>query len=85
VPFPGDELATLPIVHYARNLLEMVSLAKCKELVAYLRGVFAAPDRKQTLAIASTVAEKWREKSREKVGCHLEEHIEECLTGFPSV
>ncbi len=31
------------------------------------------------------MAEKWREKSHEKVACHLEEHIEECLSclAFP--
>jgi transposase-like protein len=31
------------------------------------------------------VAQKWRGKGIEKVACHLEEHIEECLTclAFP--
>jgi putative transposase len=72
-------------VHYARNLLGMVGHAKRKELAADLRGIFAAPDREQALGIASTVAEKWREKGHEKVACHLEEHIEECLSclAFP--
>jgi transposase-like protein len=72
-------------VHYARNLLGMVSLAKRKELGADLRGIFAAPDREQAFGIASSVAEKWRKKGHEKVSCHLEEHIEECLTclAFP--
>jgi putative transposase len=72
-------------VHYARNLLGMVGHAKRKELAADLRGIFAAPDREQALGIASTVAEKWREKGHEKVACHLEEHIEECLSlAWPS-
>jgi putative transposase len=72
-------------VHYAKNLLGMVGHAKRKELAADLRGIFAAPDREQALGIASTVAEKWREKGHEKVACHLEEHIEECLSwlAFP--
>jgi len=72
-------------VHYARNLLGMVGHAKRKELGADLRGIFAAPDREQALGIASTVAEKWHKKGHEKVACHLEEHIEECLTclAFP--
>ena len=72
-------------VHYARNLLGMVSFAKRKELGADLRGIFAAPDREQALRIASSVAEKWHKKGHEKVACHLEEHIEECLTclAFP--
>jgi putative transposase len=66
-------------VHYARNLLGMVGQAKRKELGADLRGIFAAPEREQALGIASTVAEKWREKGHKKVAEHLEEHIEECL------
>lgn len=47
--------------------------------------IFAATSREQALAIASSVAEKWRGKGHEKVACHLEEHIEECLTclAFP--
>jgi putative transposase len=72
-------------VHYARNLLGMVGAARRKELGADLRAIFAAPDRKQALTIASSVAEKWRKKDNEKVACHIEEHIEECLTclAFP--
>jgi putative transposase len=72
-------------VHYARNLLGMVGAARRKELGADLRAIFAAPDRKQALTIASSVAEKWRKKGNEKVACHIEEHIEECLTclAFP--
>jgi putative transposase len=72
-------------VHYARNLLGMVSFAKRKELGADLRGIFAASDREQALGFTLPVAEKWREKGHEKVACHLEEHIEECLTclAFP--
>jgi putative transposase len=72
-------------VHYARNLLGMVSFAKRKGLGADLRGIFAASDREQALGITLSVAEKWRGKGHEKVACHLEEHIEECLTclAFP--
>lgn len=72
-------------VHYARNLLGMVSFAKRKELGADLRAIFAAPDRERALGIASSVAEKWRKKGHEKVAEHIEEHIEECLTylAFP--
>jgi putative transposase len=72
-------------VHYARNLLGMVSYARRKELAADLRGVFAAPDRRSALELASSVADRWRGKGHEKVACHLEEHIEECLTclAFP--
>jgi transposase-like protein len=72
-------------VHYARNLLGMVSFAKRKELGADLRGIFAATSREQALGIASSVAKKWREKCNEKVAEHLEEHVEECLAclAFP--
>jgi putative transposase len=71
--------------HYARNLLGMVGYVKRKELAADLRAIFAAPDRKQALTIASTVAEKWRKKGNEKVAERIEEHVEECLTclAFP--
>ena len=58
----------------------MVSFAKRKELGADLRGIFAASDREQALGIALTVADNWWGKGHEKVGSHLEEHIEECLT-----
>jgi putative transposase len=72
-------------VHYARNLLGMVGHARRKELGTDLRAIFAAPERKQALAIAASAAEKWRKKGNEKVACHLEEHIEECLSclAFP--
>jgi len=72
-------------VHYARNLLGMVSYASRKELAADLRAIFAAPAREQALQIALSVAEKWRKKDKEKVAEHLEEHLEECLTclSFP--
>jgi hypothetical protein len=74
-------------VHYARNLLGMVGHARRKELGTDLRAIFAAPDRKQALTIAASVAEKWRQKGNEKVAEHLEEHIEECLSclAFPRV
>jgi putative transposase len=73
-------------VHYARNLLGMVSHAKRKELAADLRGIFAAPDSSSALKLASSVANKWRlEKGSEKVAEHVEERIEECLSclAFP--
>ena len=72
-------------VHYARNLLGMVGHAKRKELAADLRGVFAAPDRRSALELASSVAQKWREKGYEKLAEHIEEHVEECLSclAFP--
>jgi putative transposase len=72
-------------VHYTRNLLGMVSHAKRKELAADLRGVFAAPNRRSALELASCVAQKWRDKGYGKLACHLEEHIEECLSclAFP--
>lgn len=72
-------------VHYARNLLGVVSPAKRKELAADLRGIFAAPERRAALELASSVAEKWRQKGHEKVADHLEGHLEECLSclSFP--
>ncbi len=72
-------------VHYARNLLGVVGHAKRKELAADLRGIFAAPERHAALELASSVAEKWREKGHEKVADHLEGHLEECLSclAFP--
>ena len=72
-------------VHYTRNLLGMVGAKKRKELAAELRAVFAATSREQALRIASEVADRWRGKGHEKVACHLEEHIEECLAclSFP--
>ena len=68
-----------------RNLLGMVATSKRKELGADMRAIFAAPNKEQALRIASSVATKWRGKGIEKVACHLEEHIEECLTclAFP--
>jgi len=72
-------------VHYARNLLGMVGHARRKELGADLRAIFAAPDRKQALTIAASVAEKWRQKRSEKVAEHIDEHVEESLSclAFP--
>ena len=72
-------------VHYARNLLGMVSYASRKELGADLRAIFSAPAKEQALQIASSVANKWRGKGNEKVAEHVEEHLEECLTclSFP--
>ena len=72
-------------VHYARNLLGMVSYARRKELGADLRVIFAAPSREQALQTAASLAENWRKKGNEKVAEHLEEHLEECLTclAFP--
>jgi putative transposase len=72
-------------VHYARNLLGMVGCVRRKELAADLRGVFAAPDMRSALGLASSAAEKWRVKGYTKVAEHMEEHIEECLTclAFP--
>jgi len=67
-------------VHYARNLLGMVSFAKRKELGADLRAIFAAPDIEKALEIVSSVAHKWHEKGHEKLAEHMEEHIEECLS-----
>ncbi|MCA1719154.1 MAG: IS256 family transposase, partial [Actinobacteria bacterium] len=72
-------------VHYARNLLGMVGATRRKELAADLRAIFAAPDGRSALGLASSVAEKWRRKGHEKVAEHIEEHIEECLSclAFP--
>ena len=72
-------------LHYARNLLGMVGYTDRKELAADLRGVFAAPDRRSALKLASSVAEKWHQKGHEKVACHVEEHIEDSLSclAFP--
>jgi putative transposase len=72
-------------VHYARNLLGMVGAKKRKELGVDLRAIFAAPAGEQALRVASSVAEKWRERGHEKVAEHLEEYVEECLSclGFP--
>jgi putative transposase len=68
-------------VHYARNLLGMVGAARRKELGADLRGIFAAPTKESALAVASGVAEEWRQKGHSKIA----EHIEECLAclAFP--
>jgi putative transposase len=72
-------------VHYSRNLLGMVGAKKRKELGADLRRIFAVPQRRSALDLASSVAQKWREKGHEKIACHIEEHIEECLSclSFP--
>ena len=53
------------------------------------RGVFATPDRGWALGLglglASSAAEKWRQRGYPKVAEHIEEHVEECLTclSFP--
>jgi transposase-like protein len=72
-------------VHYARNLLGRVSYANRKELAADLRGIFASPDRRSALKLASSVAEKWCQKGHEKVAEHVEEHMEDSLSclAFP--
>jgi putative transposase len=72
-------------VHYVRNLLGMVGYASRKELGSDLSSGFAAPAMEQALQIASSVANKWRGKDNEKLACHLEEHLEECLSclAFP--
>jgi putative transposase len=72
-------------VHYSRNLLWMVGAKKRKELGVDLRGIFAALERRCALDLASSVAQKWREKGHEKMACHIEERIEECLSclSFP--
>ncbi len=72
-------------VHYQRNLLGMVGAKRRKEIAADLRAIFAATSREQALGMASEVAGRWREKGYEKVACHIEENIEECLAclAFP--
>ncbi len=72
-------------VHFSRNLLGMVGVARRKELAEGLRAIFAAPTRATALGIACELAEEWRRKGYEKVAEHLEEHLEECLTclAFP--
>src|SRR5918995_360645 len=60
-------------VHYVRNLLGMVGHAKRKELGADLRAIFAAASRAQVLALASEIAQKWRQKGHQKVAEHIEE------------
>jgi putative transposase len=72
-------------VHYTRNLLGMVGVAKRKELAADLRTIFAATSKEQALGLASSVAEKWRERGYSKIAEHLEESTEECLAclAFP--
>jgi len=71
-------------VHYARNLLGMVSFGERGELAEGLRGIFAAPSRELALRAAEELADRWR-RSHPKVAEHIEEHIEECLSclAFP--
>jgi transposase-like protein len=57
-----------------------VGVARRKELAADLRAIFAATSREEALGMASSVADRWREKGNEKVAEHIEEHIEECLS-----
>lgn len=65
-------------VHYARNLLGMVSFGERKELAEGLRGVLDAPSRELALRAAQEeLADRWR-RSHPKVA----EHIEECLSCF---
>jgi putative transposase len=66
---------------FARNLLGMVGAARRKELGADLRGIFAAPIKESALAVASGVAEEWRQKGHPKVAEHIEERLA-CLA-FP--
>jgi len=73
-------------VHYVRNLLGMVGAKRRKELAADLRAIFAQASRERALGMAFEVAGRWREEEGyEKVACHIEENIEECLTclAFP--
>jgi putative transposase len=59
----------------------MVGAKDRKELAADLRAVFAATSRERAaFGTASEVAQRWRKKGHEKVACHIEEHLEECLS-----
>ena len=66
-------------IHYARKLPGMVKAARRKEFAADLRRAFAASNRRSALGLASSAAEKQREKDYPKVAEHMEGHIEECL------
>jgi len=68
-------------VHYTRNLLGMVGHAKRKELASDLRAIFAVSERDQAMVVATSVANKWRGCSIEKVSEHIEERLS-CLA-FP--
>jgi len=71
-------------VHYARNLLGMVSHGRRKELTEGLRGVFAAP-RREVAPAPRLRAGGPLAPGPPKVAEHLEEYIEECLSclAFP--
>jgi len=71
-------------VHYTRNLLGMVGHGRRKDLAEGLRGVFAAASRESALFLAEELAGRWR-TSHPKVACHIDEHVEECLSclAFP--
>jgi transposase-like protein len=70
-------------VHFARDLVGMVSAGRRGELAADLREIFAATHA-QAMASAETVAARWQE-SHPAVARLLEEGIEDCLAclAFP--
>lgn len=81
--FQGAGHQRCQVHYYARNLLGMIGATKRKELGADLRAIFSSPARETALWVVSSVAEKWRRKGYPKVAFHLEEHVEECLSGLP--
>jgi len=70
-------------VHFARDLVGMVSAGRRGELAADLREIFAATHA-QAMASAETVTARWQE-SHPAVARLLEEGIEDCLAclAFP--
>jgi putative transposase len=71
-------------VHFARDLVGMVSAGRRGELAADLREIFAATTHAQAMASAEPVAARWQE-SHPAVARLLEEGIEDCLAclAFP--
>ncbi len=71
-------------VHFARELVGMVSAGRRSELAADLREIFAATTREQALGTAEAVAARW-EPTHPAVARLLEEGIEDCLAclAFP--
>jgi len=82
--FPGTPHQRC-ICHFMRNNLSKVPYKERPRLAAYLKQIYASPNKQMAMAIAQLIAEKYQ-KSYPKVSRLLEEDLESTLTylSFPA-
>jgi len=69
-------------VHFMRNFMASFSQTEQAEWVKQLRDVFNAPEIDQAKSRAKELAERLRDKKKNKQAAWIEENIEECLTVY---